>query len=200
MIISSIETFNTHINNQIITIEDENIKEQQITKVINNITKLLKDKTDINAELKNILDSEKSNPDSHVSIIYDNLIASIINNKNAFENLFSTIAYIYKTKADKNPFITDNFKVKATYDKTNKKVLFNSYNKIRISAINIDEFTGEVNKHVDVYNNNTYVLNNNSGFTLLSCISDTLYGVSGFIIIDNKNGKFISYKLDMEVI
>lgn len=200
LIISSIESFNTYIEDQVLMIEDENIKTKIVSDLLDEIKNKLEEKTSINGEIDNMFESQKAIEECHEAYIYDNLINSTINNKDVFPNLFNLIAHIYAIKTDRSPFITDAFKTKAIYDFNNKKVTFNSNDYFAISVTHIDEFNGEINKEVINNIDNSYTLINSSGYTLLSCLSTNSFNTTGFILIDNKNGRYITHKMEIEVI
>lgn len=200
LIISSIESFNTYIEDQVLMVEDENIKTKIVSDILDDIRNKLETKTTINSEINNIFESQKSLEECHEADVYDNLISNIITNKDAFSNVFGLIANMFKVKSDSSPFITDAFKVNVIYDLNNKKLMFDSDSYFAISATHIDEFNGEIDKDVITNIDNTYTLINSSGYTLLSCLSTNSFNTTGFVLIDNKNGKYITHKMEVEVI
>ena len=199
-IISKIETFNTYLTDQDIAIEDENIKTKQLEKEINSIKTRLAQKIEIKTELNEIFESEKYNYDTHESIIYDNIISSVIHNKAVFDNDFAIISKLLEVKSDKDVFLTNNFNVKAKYSRKENTVKFVCDKNIKISNTYIDESTGEISKSILTPQDNTITLNNRTGYNILFCIADGLYANSGFIIIDNKTKNYSNYNLSTEVI
>ena len=199
-IISNIETFNTHLEDQDIIIEDENIKTKQLEKQINSISSRLKYKLNINTELNEILESEKYNYDSHESLVYDNLISAIVRNKSALENDFNIINKLLEVKVDTDVFLTNSFNVKAKYFKQKDYIKFISDKYLKISHTHIDDNTGEISKSIKTLQDNIFLLNQKTGYTILFCIADGLYANSGVIVINNKTKDFYNYKISMEVI
>lgn len=199
-IISKIETFNTYLENQDIITEDENIKVKELEKEINSISSRLKHKLEIKTELNEILESEKYNYDSHESLIYDNLISNIIQNKSVFKDEFLTITKLLEVKLDKDVFLSNSFDVKAKYIKEKDCINFISSNNLKLSNTYIDDTTGEISKSIITPKDNTFKINQKTGYNFLFCIADGLYANSGFIMINNNTKEVFNYKINMEVI
>lgn len=200
LIISEIESFNSYVSDQVLIVEDDNIKSKIVSDKLNLIKNSLLSKTTVTQELNNIFESQKSLEDCHESFIYDNLTSNIISNKDMFPNVFELLGYINEVKIDKSPFITDAFNPKATYDFNNKTIKFTSNSYFTISVTNINEFDGTIEKDIVNNDDNSYKILNSSGYTLLTCLSSNGFNKSGFVLIDNKNGSYIFYKMNVEVI
>lgn len=196
-IISTIESFNTYINDYSLNLEDEYIKYNDIEKEITYILTKLSEKTKVTTELKEIIESIKDDTETHEVNLYDKIIYNIISNKYIFSDVLTLLGYIYNIKLYKEYFINENMIQLIKLNKTSNNIVFETDANIDLSVTYIDEFEGYTSK--SIVNSNTVELNKTLGYTVVFAVSKNKITKSGFIIIDNKTKDYVCHNIKVEV-